>query len=728
MTSSKLRLSRVRAEGFRGICQAVEVDFDQHATILSAPNGSGKTSILGAIEWALFGELQYQPKENATNDEIINIRHPARTATVSLELVSEGGTVIFTRSKKAGKRASDATMALPDGTIIEGKEADFARFRMLGLTFDDFYRAVYLHQESIRGLLIDEPRVRNEALDRLFGVEKLRDLLKVLSTKSVRDAVRELEAEQSRATAKLTGAVGQIEDQRNRALSEAEKEGLAVDELTLDSTLELASAIAGGVSDLLMEVSHTQPNIPAPSALEDGDRFVRKVQDSFRTIRQFGVETGAASAAQNIIAIQAAKAEYQRLTGHMKDIETGLQALTEDVGDLDGLEERQTVALQEAQRLAESIERLGVAERIVADTLGYLRSSEDVDTCPACGQGIEREHLISRLDEQVGEGLRHDLEETKSRQSAQNRLIQELETTIERRGRLISERKGHEGDLVLVRSSARTLVETDIDDDRLLDLLDVRETDLRGHAVIMEQERKQREQHIEVLSASLDRFKAITRYLKADAALQEASSRLGGPDEDDSTVTDQQLEALSQIESSIECIASIVTQVASARAREALDGADGVIAEFYKSLCNHPYFDQVRITVEDQRVQGVDRNNYVIRILSSSDAVQSLASSRLSTAQMNCVALSVYLALATHLEHNLGFVVLDDPSQSLDTQHKTALAKVLAQLSPDIQFLVGTQDPELEGLLLDQWGKDSCQLYRLNWSPRTGTAIVDVNE
>lgn len=720
----KLRLSRLHAEGFRGICQAIDVGFHRHATILTAPNGSGKTSILGAIEWVLFGELKYQPKENLTNDEIVNMRQPARTATVSLELETDDGTVIFTRSKKAGKRASDATVVLPDGSTVVGKGADSARFRILGLSFDDFYRAVYLHQESIRGLLIDEPQVRNEALDRLFGVEKLRDLLKVLTTRSVREAIQKLEAEQSRATAKLTGAVVQIDEQRSRAVSDAEKEGLVIAELTLDSAMDQARDIAQSCSALLAEIAESQTELAVPSTLDDADRFVRKTMDSFRNVRKFGSQSGTASAAQDIIAIHAARAENERLTGLLSDDAEGLEGLERDFGDPEHLDERKGQAQSEIRRLQEVIERLGVAERIVGDTLSYLQASEDTSTCPACGQGIEREHLIARLEDQVGAELRNDLEESKRNQGVQSRLISELETATSRRARLLTDRTTHEAALADWQLDTRQIVSNDPTDDQVLAALESREAELQHQAASMEEERQRREARVDSVNELLDRFKATIRYLKADAALQETSSRLGGPEDEDSSVADQQLEALSHIESGIESIAKIVTQEASARAREALEGAEDVIAEFYGSLCNHPYFDQVRITVEDQRVQGVDRNNYVIRTLSSSDAVSSLARSRLSTAQMNCVALSVYLALATRLEHNLGFVVLDDPSQSLDTQHKAALAEVLAHLSPDVQFVIGTQDPELENLLVDAWGKDTCLVHRLSWSPKTGTAIV----
>ena len=54
------------------------------------------------------------------------------------------------------------------------EDAQAFLFHLTGLTFEDFYRAVFLHQESVRGLLLEEPRYRDEALDRLFGLEMLR--------------------------------------------------------------------------------------------------------------------------------------------------------------------------------------------------------------------------------------------------------------------------------------------------------------------------------------------------------------------------------------------------------------------------------------------------------------------------------------------------------------------------------------------------------------------------
>jgi ABC-type lipoprotein export system ATPase subunit len=42
------------------------------------------------------------------------------------------------------------------------------------------------------------------------------------------------------------------------------------------------------------------------------------------------------------------------------------------------------------------------------------------------------------------------------------------------------------------------------------------------------------------------------------------------------------------------------------------------------------------------------------------------------------------------------FIILDDPSQSLDTEHKKALVKVLGEVSLGSQLIIATQDAEFE--------------------------------
>jgi DNA repair protein SbcC/Rad50 len=730
VSQQKLRLSSLRAEGFRGICETLEIDFSPQTTVLSAPNGSGKTSVLGAIEWTLFGELKYQPKENTTNDELVNIRHRLQTATVTVELESGDGIVSVTRSKRAGKRAANVIVRLADGTEYDGTEAQSVLFRLLGLTFEDFYRAVYLHQESIRGLLTDEPSLRNEALDRLFGLDKLRDMLMALSksTKPVRDALNELDKEQGRAVAKLTGAVGEVVKQRQRALDEAKKKGLAEADLSFEEVVSLASQVIEKLMAIAEKVNALIKSLLGPEDLDGVDGFARKTTEVIKVIRQTATDAAAATnASREVIGVGEAVADLLRLSeadaGHDKD----LASLETSVGDLNALEDRKVAADQSVQQYQEALEKLGVAERIVQDTLVYIQASVDENKCPACGQDIERQELVKRLERRLNGHIQSELEESRKAQSAQQRLIRELHTAIEKRNQLRGDRKRNGVQLAQSRSAARELLAVDVADDQLLGALDARKDELFKQTATIDMERNQREAEIETIQSSMERLKDITRFLKLDADYQKASSQLGTSDEN-SSIANQQIESLSQLETGIKAIADIVNIEASTRARDALEGAREGIAALYKELCNHPYFDDISISVESQLVSGIERNNYFIRTHSSLDNRQTLASSRLSTAQINCVALSVYLALASQLEHNLGFVILDDPSQNLDTEHKKALVDILTRLAPQIQVLVGTQDSELDELMGSAAGKDADYRRCLAWSPLTGAAVVTEDE
>lgn len=224
------------------------------------------------------------------------------------------------------------------------------------------------------------------------------------------------------------------------------------------------------------------------------------------------------------------------------------------------------------------------------------------------------------------------------------------------------------------------------------------------------------------LDQSVDRLRALHRVVKDDEdSAQLATKTAADSDRAEGNALNVELERLSDLQEALQTIARAVQDVARVRAGEAIESSRSSTADYYSILCNHPYFDRLRIDALEKTVAGVAKNNYVVRAFSTSDGRDTLAGSRLSTAQMNCVALSIYLALAGVLTHNLDFIILDDPSQNLDSDHKTALASVLKRIASSTQLLVSTQDSELERFLLDSLGKEGVMIYRLTWTPQQGT-------
>ncbi len=91
MIPEKLKLS-----GFLSYQKEVEIDFSSFdLACISGANGSGKSSMLDAITWSLFGQAR------ARDDSIINQK--SNTAEVTLVFSYEGNRYKVQRAKTEGK-------------------------------------------------------------------------------------------------------------------------------------------------------------------------------------------------------------------------------------------------------------------------------------------------------------------------------------------------------------------------------------------------------------------------------------------------------------------------------------------------------------------------------------------------------------------------------------------------------------------------------------------------
>src|SRR5258708_30958391 len=125
MPATKYRLSTVTVEGFGGFTKPQQVKISQKHAFVFGPNGRGKSSILEAIRWCLFGQAQ-RPEA-----EVRNIYYPLRECAVTLELVAPTGSLTLRRKLRPGAARSDLTIT--DATGAEVRQADvFPHLARLG--------------------------------------------------------------------------------------------------------------------------------------------------------------------------------------------------------------------------------------------------------------------------------------------------------------------------------------------------------------------------------------------------------------------------------------------------------------------------------------------------------------------------------------------------------------------------------------------------------------------
>ncbi len=98
---SELRVRAVTLEAFRGVPGTLRVEFAGKSrtpvsAIVFGENGSGKSSIVDAVEWACQGKVgRVRPRTSTGGPRVINVSSPSGSCEVTAEL--SDGTVLTRR-------------------------------------------------------------------------------------------------------------------------------------------------------------------------------------------------------------------------------------------------------------------------------------------------------------------------------------------------------------------------------------------------------------------------------------------------------------------------------------------------------------------------------------------------------------------------------------------------------------------------------------------------------
>lgn len=232
-----MRPIELQMSGLQSYRELQTIDFNQLVGAgvfgIFGPTGSGKSSILDAITLSLYGKV-----ERASGGTQAIMNHAEQTLFVSFtfELTNAAGTERY-RVERQFKRSTEMSI---NGTIarllhLHEKEtivlADKAGevnqkvLHILGLSMQDFTRAVVLPQGKFAEFLTLTGKDRRQMLQRLFHLEQYGDQLSAKVSSKVKETdslVKQLAAEQMG----LGDASEQALQAANVRLQEAESEAV----------------------------------------------------------------------------------------------------------------------------------------------------------------------------------------------------------------------------------------------------------------------------------------------------------------------------------------------------------------------------------------------------------------------------------------------------------------------------------------------------------------------
>ena len=145
--------------GINSFSETAKIDFSRLLESgvfgIFGDTGSGKSTILDSIHFALYGEIDRAPK---SFNDCINYRSETASVTFDFEITENGERHTY-RVKRERKRKNGSTKAYlyqrsVDGAwlaLAEGaRDVDISVEKIIGLTFDDFSVIIILDIDSRR--------------------------------------------------------------------------------------------------------------------------------------------------------------------------------------------------------------------------------------------------------------------------------------------------------------------------------------------------------------------------------------------------------------------------------------------------------------------------------------------------------------------------------------------------------------------------------------------------
>ncbi|MEM3401801.1 MAG: SMC family ATPase [Candidatus Hadarchaeales archaeon] len=148
--------------------------------------GAGKSSVLDAITYALFGTLPAVKTRRLRLEDLITSRPvPKQRADVEVQISTEKGEYLVRRAIERGRGTVLAELRKATGELIEGGSSDRVTEnveKILGITADIYERAVYAEQNQLDYFLTIPKGKRMESIDELLGIKKLEEGRKNIGT------------------------------------------------------------------------------------------------------------------------------------------------------------------------------------------------------------------------------------------------------------------------------------------------------------------------------------------------------------------------------------------------------------------------------------------------------------------------------------------------------------------------------------------------------------------
>lgn len=437
-----MRIEVIQLENIRSHVKST-VPFAKGFNCLVGGLGWGKSSILYAIDFALFGEPLSRSYEYL-------LREGADNGKVTLQFVQNGKSYKVLRGLKRRDKGIgqdfDELKLFQDENLIASVKADAVAEQLktiTGLDKELFREIVWVRQEHLKELLDARPRERQRRLDELFGL-----------------------SDYEKAWSNLAGYQREYEGERRAYEKDPDVVGMEKLSTEYNSAVEEFSLIEVELQNMTKKLNETK------NALEDADLKLKKLED-VKTLNEelkrketqiqanlTNAEDASASLAERT---EGKKIAVENLKQRLNTMETQIESHKTEFKEL-GISPDQPIQVLKRYTLTfddRVISLKGEQEAALRSMQTDRKRTSSLSAesrCPLCLQPLTvryKNNLIQRIKEENNERqkkisqLQHDIEELQRIKSKANTAfsnvqmltprIKELKTRINEETRTLAE-------------------------------------------------------------------------------------------------------------------------------------------------------------------------------------------------------------------------------------------------------------------------------------------------
>ncbi len=463
-----------------------EIVFPEGSTLLSGDIGAGKSSILMAVEFALFGIMRAELSGSSL------LRNGKNSGFIELDFSVDNKEVKIRRTLK---RNRDAIKQDAGFIVINGVQSDMTPLELkakvvelIGYPGDMltsaksliFRYTVYTPQEAMKKIVFDEPRERLNNLRKIFGIDKYKTIAsnaeivsKKLGEKArlLSERVADLD-EKTRQKQEAESEVEKFHNQLNEILprlkeSRQDFEDKKNEKAKKEETFNRYNKIKGELEVIKTKLEEKEGSKKRVEAeLEDIRKGIQKLESQSKQldvqVSLEGLEEGLKKDEQHytetlsaLSALKSKKADKENniklLKEEIEEFEKRMSQAEKRKKKLDELRELLTEKesfeqkLKQVQEEIAKLQREAAAKEAWEKTAAELKESiDEIDKCPLCHQPIflgqkeqireDQEKRILELKEEIrnSDVKRKALEEDRAETEARIKKFVEMEKEIER--------------------------------------------------------------------------------------------------------------------------------------------------------------------------------------------------------------------------------------------------------------------------------------------------------